>query len=70
MTAPAETTRKRPPVSLRAAVEWIAYNDEAAELDVDVIAGQISVVMAADLFSVPAERIARRVVRIRQAEGR
>jgi len=56
---------KRP--SIRAAVEWIAFNDEPNARDVEEIAGFISTLLVADLFGVPATEVARRVVHIREA---
>lgn len=37
--------------SYRSAVEWIAHNDECAETDPEVMAGLISVVLVASLWS-------------------
>jgi hypothetical protein len=51
---------KRP--SLKAAVEWIAYNDEPGEFDQESVDGLISVLLVADLFGVPPEMVARRVI--------
>jgi hypothetical protein len=63
--APKTPPRKARP-TIAAAVAWIALNDECAEMDADVVAGFISVVLAADLFGVSAETIAKKVVRYRE----
>jgi hypothetical protein len=60
--------------TLKAAIEWIALNDESGE---DVpgkpdaernVASYISTSLAADLFDVSVERIAARVMAYRRAE--
>jgi hypothetical protein len=53
--------------SYRKAVEWIALNDETAvSEDVDTIAGYISTLLAADLFDIEPERVAKDVLRYRK----
>lgn len=49
--------------SYRHAVEWIASNDDVTRMDAAGIAGQISVVLVADIFDVSPERVAGDVVR-------
>lgn len=57
--------------SLRAAVEWIALNDNAADdgaANPDAernVAGYVSTLLVADLFGVTAERVAFAVMRVR-----
>lgn len=55
---------KRP--SYRAAVRWIADNDEPAEREAETIAGLISVVLVADLFGVEPARVAGDVLKARK----
>ena len=49
----------------RFGVAWIADNDEPADLDPCSVAGYISTLLLADLFSVKPERVAADVVRHR-----
>lgn len=51
--------------SIKEAIQWIAENDEAGELDEEVVRNMISVLLVADLFRKTPEEIARRVVRKR-----
>jgi hypothetical protein len=51
--------------SYRAGVYWIAHNDDHDPVTEEEITGMISVALLADLFDVPAERIARDVIRER-----
>ncbi len=58
----------------RAAVNWIAENDEPTESDAEIVATLISVCLIADLFTrqpseVAADVVKRRAV-IAKAEGR
>lgn len=55
--------------SYRAGVDWIALNDETAELDVEVVQGMISVCLLADLFEKHQEDVAADVVRQRKKIG-
>lgn len=59
---------KRP--SLKAAVEWIAHNDEPSEMDEDVMSGFPSVALIADLFGIEAIKVAQKVIRKRKDEAR
>lgn len=52
-------------MGLRKACEWIAFNDEPTDLDVESVSGIISVVFAADIYGKTAKEIAERVVAIR-----
>jgi hypothetical protein len=51
--------------SYRAAVRWIALNDESIEREHGVVAGLASVVLVADLFDVETDRVAREVLALR-----
>ena len=51
--------------SYRAAVAWIAENDEAGDDTVE-IAEMISTLLVADIFGVTPERVASDVVRYRR----
>jgi hypothetical protein len=51
--------------SYRYGVEWIALNDEEAELDLDAIAGYISTSLLADLFGKAPIEVARAIRRYR-----
>lgn len=53
--------------SYRHGVELIALNDEPTETDLDQIEGQISVQLLADLFGVPPMRVAKDILKKRQA---
>lgn len=52
----------------REAVAWIAWNDEGAERELDVIADSVTVCLVADLFGLEPERVARDVLRKRVRE--
>jgi hypothetical protein len=49
----------------RFGIEWIALNDEPAEVDASEVASLISVCLLADLFGKTTEEVAKAVVRIR-----
>lgn len=51
--------------SYRKGVEWIAYNDEPFDRDVESIAGYISTLLLADLFGKPAAEVAEAIRRVR-----
>lgn len=51
--------------SIKSAIKWIAENDETAEMDEDVIASLISVMLVADLFGKTPDYIASKVIRER-----
>jgi hypothetical protein len=51
-------------------MEWIARNDNAAEMDKSVIAQQLTVLMAAELFDVPVGSIVNKVVALREIATR
>ena len=55
--------------SYRHAVEFIALNDEAAELDPEVVSSLASVVLVSEIFDVTQERVAGDVVRFRLREA-
>lgn len=55
--------------SYRHGIELIALNDEAEELDPEVMRTIISVGLLADLFGVDVERVAADVVRYRKREA-
>ena len=52
--------------SYRAAIGWIALNDEPIERDPAVIAELISAVLVADIFGVEPERVGADVARLRE----
>ena len=54
--------------SYREAVEWIAWNDEPDEREVDVVIGYASVVLIADIFRVEHRKVAEDVVRKREKD--
>jgi len=47
------------------AVECCAFNDESAETDLETISQTISVSLVADLFGIPAEKVAAAVLKVR-----
>lgn len=51
--------------SLKAAIQWIALNDETAETDPEIIAQFISVALVADLWGHTPRDVADLVVRQR-----
>lgn len=51
--------------SLKRAVEWIAYNDEPGDLEVESVSDFISTLLTADLFGVSPEHVARKIVALR-----
>lgn len=53
--------------SYRHAVEWIAYNDDDACMEEEIVREQVTVLLVADLFGVDSERVARDVMRKRKA---
>lgn len=55
--------------SYRHAVEFIALNDEPTILDADAMTYYATVMLVADLFDVSTERVARNVVRYRNAHA-
>lgn len=58
--------------SYRAAIEWIAEMDSAADddaLDPIIVGELITSVLVADLFGVPCEKVGRDVVRQRKRNG-
>lgn len=59
---------KRKAPSLKAAIEWIALNDDPGSStaeNLEAVSEMISVLLAADLFGVEPEKIAERVVKLR-----
>ena len=59
--------------SLRDAAWWIALNDDPASPDalrVDVVAGYVSTCLAADIFGVEREKIARMVIARRREHAK
>lgn len=53
----------------RRAIEWIAFNDETACMDADVMSGLISVVLVADLFGKDAMKVATDVIGVRRTDA-
>ena len=57
--------------SYRAAIEWIALNDDAGSKDAlipEVVSGYVSSVLVADLFGVEDSKVGADVVRFRQKQ--
>ena len=57
--------------SYRAAIEWVALNDSAADddaLDAEVAGQLITAALVADIFGVTSEKVGRDIVRVRQRE--
>jgi len=54
----------------RAAIEWIALNDEDAEMDSEIVEQQLTVVMTADVFGVGENQVARDVIARRRATAK
>lgn len=52
--------------SYRDGIDFIAMNDEADELDEEVVGGLATVLMLSELFGVDRARVARDVVRYRK----
>lgn len=55
--------------TIKAAVAWIALNDEPGDLDVESVASFISTLLVADLFGVAPVVIARKIVKHRRDEA-
>lgn len=55
--------------SYRRGVAWIALNDEPTETDGETVAGQISVLLLADLFEKEAEVVAAAILRYRRSHA-
>jgi hypothetical protein len=55
---------KRP--GYREAVEWIAREDEPAEMNAEAVSGLVSVALVADLFGKEQIEVARAVIRFRR----
>ncbi len=53
---------------IKFAIEWIAINDETAELDVDVMEAVATVMLVADIYNKEPMEIAKRVVEFRKKE--
>jgi hypothetical protein len=51
--------------SYKAAIHWIALNDEPSDLNPDSIAEYISTLLVADLFGKPADKVAKDVAKVR-----
>ena len=56
--------------SYRDAIDFIAWNDEALELDEEIVSGLATVLLVASIFGVDTTRVARDVVRLRKRDGR
>lgn len=59
-----------PRANLTDAVEWIALNDEAGDLDPKTVAEYISTQLVADIFKTPVALVAERIVAIRKRFAR
>lgn len=55
--------------SYRAGIEWIAYNDEPEDLDVESVREYISTLLLAAVFDKDPIDVARAVVRAREKEA-
>ena len=53
----------------RDAVDFIAWNDEAMELDEEEVRQLASVLLVASIFGVDTSRVARDVVRLRKLDA-
>jgi len=51
--------------SIKHAIEWIAENDEPEELDEELVKGQITVLLIADIFGKERIDIANKIVKYR-----
>lgn len=70
LTAEIERRDRSPAVaSYRDAVDWIAYNDEPSDREVESVQGFISTLLVADIFKLPSERVARDVIALRKKES-
>jgi len=58
---------KRP--SYRAAVAWVAGNDDPGVVDVETVRCMVTVGLVADLFGVEVERVAADVVKLRRRDA-
>lgn len=54
--------------SYRAAVRWIAINDEPGELDPDALQWAVTTLLIADIFGKEPLDVAKAIVRIRRKE--
>ncbi len=52
--------------SYRAAVQWIAFNDEPGDKNLESIAGYISTLLVVDIFDVKADKVAKDILRQRK----
>jgi len=52
--------------SYRHGIDWIAYNDDGAETDPDVIGSYMTTIMLADLFGKDPEVVAKAVAKKRK----
>jgi hypothetical protein len=59
---------KRP--GIKEAIQWIADNDEPGETDPEAMAELVTVLMVSDIFGLPEEEIARRVLIARKKSRR
>ena len=50
------------------AVDFIAWNDESAERDPEIVSGLASVVLVASIFGTEPDKVAKDVVRLRTKE--
>jgi hypothetical protein len=57
---------KRP--SYKAAVEWIAVNDEPTWSDFNDVNSMLTVCCVADMFEVATERVTKDVLKVRERE--
>lgn len=53
----------------KAAIQWVAYEDNPTELDVDTVANSITVALVADMFGVILGRVAADVVKLRKLDA-
>ncbi len=52
----------------KSAIEWVAFNDDVEQTDVDVISEQMTVVFISDIFGVDTSKIARDILELRCRE--
>lgn len=60
---------RKPRPSIKRAVEWIAYNDEPRDRDVNTVSELLTVLVVADMFDVEPEVIAKKIVNLRKKGG-
>ena len=52
--------------SYRKAVEWIAYNDEGGDIEIETVASYVTTLLIADIFGKEPEAVAKSIVNFRK----